>query len=204
MDVVVRFDAIKKPLPHGRGCRLVRYGYRLPPPGQVCSGGRSPILMRSEPPPLVMLEDSDSLPIPMPPPSPAMPIDPISSGSAGRATGRLAPMEGCAAFGELLPPVRFTAERLPSSRPAFFSVVLVRLRPLVFELLDFVLLDFALVALLRLLPPRFPRVFAARFAVIRLPLDDFVVERFDVDFFVEDFFFAAMCPPFGCATNRAA
>src|SRR2546423_612831 len=183
---------------------LVRFGYRLPPPGHVCSGGRSPILIRSEPPPLVMLEDSDSLPIPMPPASPAMPIDPISSGSAGRATGRLAPMEGCAAFGELLPPVRFTAERLPSSRPALLRVVLVRLRPLVFELLDFVLLDFALVALLRLLPPRFPRVLAARFAVIRFPLDDFVVERFDVDFFAEDFFFAAMCPPFGCARNRAA
>jgi hypothetical protein len=165
--------------------------------------------MRSEPPPLVMLEDSDSLPMPMPPPSPAMPIDPICSGSAGRATGRLAPIEGGAAFGELLPPLRLTAERLPSSRPAFLSVVLVRLRPLVFELLDFALLDFALVdfallALLRLLPPRFPRVFAARFAVIRLPPDDFAVERFDVDFFTEDFFFAAMCPPFGCATNRAA
>ncbi len=47
-------------------------GYRLDPPGQVCSGGRSPILIRSAPPMVVSGSEPHRL-----------------AGSAGRATGRV-------------------------------------------------------------------------------------------------------------------
>ena len=65
-------------------------------PGQGVSGGRSPILIRSEPPeppePLE-LEDSDSLPMPLSVPNP-LSEGGMLVGSAGRATGRVEGPEG--------------------------------------------------------------------------------------------------------------
>jgi hypothetical protein len=46
------------------------------------------------------------------------------------------------------------------------------------------------------------RLAVLRFAVDFLPPDR-PLDRLAVDFFV-DFFFAAICPPLGCAINRAA
>jgi hypothetical protein len=102
---------------------------------------------------------------------------------------------GGVAFGaDLLLAVRLTAERVPSFRPARFTVLLARLAAPVLdpEAFDFV----------RLVPPRLPSVFAARFVVIRFGLDAvFFVDRLAVAFFlVEDFFFAGISPPCGCAT----
>jgi hypothetical protein len=136
-------------------------------------------------------------------------------GSAGRATGRPAPKELAglgagatatraagllAAFTEdLVLAVRFTAERVPSLRPARLRVLLGRLVRLVVDRAD--------LAFVRLVPPRLPSVRAARFVVIRFPVDaDFFVDRLAVVafFLVEDFFFAGIFPPFGCATQTRA
>src|SRR5207237_9201489 len=57
--------------------------YRLPPPGQVCSGGRSPILIRSDEPPPIE-PDSGSLPIPASLPNPPY-VGKPGGGSIGRA-----------------------------------------------------------------------------------------------------------------------
>ncbi|TMD42144.1 MAG: hypothetical protein E6I88_05835 [Chloroflexi bacterium] len=131
-----------------------------------------------------------------------MSIDGMLGLSAGRATGRPPPsgLDGFeAGVAALVAAPRLTAERLPSSRPARFKVML---RLLVGFLLA-AFFDEVDLALVRLVPPRLPSVRAARLAVMRLLVDrDFVVDRLAVDFFV-DFFLAAIDPPFGCAIRYA-
>lgn len=82
---------------------------------------------------------------------------------------------------------RFVAERLPSSFPARVDVDDLR----VVARLGLAALDFGLLA------ERFASVFPARLAVMRFDeeLGFFAVERFAVDFLVEDFFFAGISPP---------
>jgi hypothetical protein len=169
-------------------------------------------LIRSEPPVVIELEESISLPIPLSLPISLpipMSIGGVSGGSGGRATGRLGAEEeldglerdadglerdadGLEAEEELLPLLpRFTADRLPSSRPARLTVLLLRLLVLAF----LAVVDFDLA---RLLPPRLPSVRAARLAVIRFGFElDLAVDRLAVDFLPEDFFFAAIDPPLG-------
>ncbi|SRR5712691_6957839 len=119
-------------------------------------------------------------------------------GSAGRATGRpvLNGVAGFAATGAV--------RRAAGLAAAFFvlarGVVLRRLAVLRFAVarlaVDFLALD---------------RLAVLRFAVGRLAVDFFLaldrlaVDRLAVDFFlVEDFFFAGIFPPFGCATQNRA
>jgi hypothetical protein len=192
-------------------------------PGQGVSGGRSPILIRSDPPGPIELEDSDSLPSPRSLPSPVS-AGGMLVGSAGRATGRVdGPLGAIGGFGaaagfaalgreagagrladaafglEEAPPFgaeRFTAERFPSSFPA---------RVAVDERRAVVRFEPADLARVRLAAPRLASVFPARLAVMRLAdeVDFLAVERFGADFLVADFFFAGICPPSdGAMDNR--
>lgn len=181
-------------------------GYR-PPPGQLCSGGRSPILMRSEPPPVISLDDSDSPPIPDSLPM-LLPISisGIDSGSAGRATGRAPPIapDWLRELLDRRPPER-DEDRDPPEREVDLELDL-----------DFDLdVPLRLVLLRPLLELRFAVDFfpperdaVERLAVLRPPVDFLAVDRLAVDRlpvdFLVDFFFAAICPPFGCAIEDRA
>jgi hypothetical protein len=150
-------------------------------------------LIRSELPP-PSEPDSESLPSPVSFPNP--PKDGMAGGSAGRATGRPALKElddfgagagatraAGLAFGvlargaalfRLAPVLRFAGGRLAAD---FFPAA------------RFAGLFFAVV----------------RFAVDFLAADRFGVDRLAVAFFlVEDFFFAGISPPFGCASQTRA
>jgi hypothetical protein len=126
-------------------------------------------------PELLPMPDSLPMPIPM-----SVPMDGMVSLSAGRATGRPPPSEVDGRAAALV-------------RDAGFEAAL-RLVPLALVRLAVVRL-----AVLFFLPP--DRDAVERFAVVRLavdflPPDRLAVDRLAVDFFV-DFFFAAICPPFG-------
>jgi hypothetical protein len=115
----------------------------------------------------------------------SLPIEGMLGVSAGRATGRLPP-SGVDAL---------EAAGLDAARAAGFLLAVLRALVLV---LRFAVARFAGAFFL---PPE--REAVLRFAVVRLavdflPPDRFAVDRLAVDFFV-DFFFAAICPPFGCA-----
>jgi hypothetical protein len=158
---------------------------RLPPPGQVCSGGRSPILIRSE---LPLPKDSDSPPIPG-----SLPNPPIEGGSAGRATGRPMPPNELEGFGGA-----GTGAGAVALGAAFFAAGRAALRAFVLVLRFVLLRPFAAVRLGRADPDRFAVVFLAvvRFGVDFFPPARFAGDRLAVAFF-EDFFFAGISPPFG-------
>jgi hypothetical protein len=133
----------------------------------------------------------DSLPKP--------PNDGMVGGSAGRATGRPA-LNEVVGFGAGTGETRGVG-LLAAFRVLALGVVLFRLAPV---------LRFAVVRLAAafFLPPA--RFVVLRFAVVRLAVDFLAPERLAVDrlaagfFLVEDFFFAGIFPPFGCATQTRA
>jgi len=189
-DVVVTLVATKKPLPEEQGLSSTKR-YRLPPPGQVCSGGRSPILIRSEPP---IEPDSDSLPMPGSVPNPVY-EGMLGGGSAGRATGRppVKVVEGFGAAGWAARAAGLAAVFFFAGRAALVRAFAVLRLAVVRLVVDF-------------LPPAFFAVL--RLAVARLAVDfltpaRFAVLRLAVDFF-DDFFFAGISPPFGCAVQDRA
>ena len=154
-------------------------------------------MIRSELPP-PNEPDSGSLPRPDSLPNP--PNDGMVGGSAGRATGRPV-LNELVGFGAGIAATR-AAGLAAAFRGLAFDAVLFRLAPV---------LRFAVVrlAVVFFLPPA--RFAVLRFAVVRLaavfflPLARFAVDRLAVAFFlVEDFFFAGIFPPFGCATQTRA
>ncbi|HYY46441.1 MAG TPA: hypothetical protein VE951_05235 [Candidatus Angelobacter sp.] len=135
-------------------------------------------MIRSDPP-LVQL-DSGSEPVPI-----SGPIE----GSAGRATGRPVPkeVEGAGMTGSA------------ARTDGFGAALRVVVRALAAGRFAAVRFAGAFLA-----PARFAveRLAVVRFAVAFLPPARFAVERLAVDFLV-DFFFAAICPPLGCAIGLA-
>jgi hypothetical protein len=201
-------------------------------PGQGVSGGRSPILIRSDPPGPIELEDSDSLPSPRSLPSPVS-AGGMLVGSAGRATGRVdGPLGAIGAigavggFGGFGAAAGFAAlgREAGAGRLADAAFGLEEARPFgaerftaerfpssfparvaVDERRAVVRFEPADLARVRLAAPRLASVFPARLAVMRLAdeVDFFAVERFGADFLVADFFFAGICPPSdGAMDNR--
>lgn len=189
---------IKRP-PRKRG-PLFAKAQRLEPPGQLCSGGRSPILIRSPP---VSEPNSGSAS------GSGIGVQ-GAAGWAGRATGRVAgAADGAGAAGlaaaalgagaRLEAVAGLDAERLVAGLRAEV-LVLERLaagrRPVLRLAVDF------------LAPVR--RV-VERLVLLRLaPPERRAVARLDVDFLVEDFFFAAIsirsslgraggCPDHACS-----
>jgi hypothetical protein len=141
-------------------------------------------------------EDSDSLPIPDS--LPKLPNDGLLGGSAGRATGRPPPVKDAAGFG---------AAGMAGRGAGLAAALGAAARGVLFLALE---RFFAVV-----------RLGAAFLAAGRLAVLRLTVERFAVDFFllpdrdavdrlagafflVEDFFFAGIFPPFGCATQTRA
>src|SRR6059058_435889 len=122
----------------------------------------------------------------------------LGGGSAGRATGRapLRVVEGLTATG--------WAARAAGLAAVFFFVE--RAAP-VRAVLRLAVVRLAVVRLVAdFLPPAFfavLRLAVARLAVDFLPPARFAVLRLAVDFF-EDFFFASISPPFGCAMHDRA
>jgi hypothetical protein len=155
-------------------------------------------LIRSELP-LPTDPDSDSLPIPGSLPKP--PKEGILGGSAGRATGRPAALNGVAGFAAL-----GWAGRGAGRAAAFFLLPADAAgRPLGLAL-RFAVGRFAVDFLVA---ERFTveRLAVVRLAVDFLPPDRFAVERFEVERLAVDFlafFFAAISPPFGCAMDARA
>jgi hypothetical protein len=116
------------------------------------------------------------------------PMDGMVSLSAGRATGRP-------------PPSEVEGRDAACVRDAGFEAALrVVLRPP--ALVRLVVLRFAVLFFLAPDRDAVERFAVPRLAVDFLPPDRLAVDRLAVDFFV-DFFFAAICPPFGARFTTA-
>src|SRR5207249_10139515 len=118
----------------------------------------------------------------------------LGGGSAGRATGRppVKVVDGITAAG--------WAARAAGLTAAFFFVVRAAAVRVVLRLavVRFLVADFLATAFFAVL-----RLAVVRLAVDFLPPARFAVLRLAVDFF-EDFFFAGISPPFGCAMHNRA
>jgi hypothetical protein len=153
-------------------------------------------LIRSELPPPEEPGGSGSPPRPGSLPKP--PTDGMVGGSAGRATGRPV-LKELAGFGAGATATR-AAGLLAAFRVLALGAALFRLAALAFAVVR-------LAAVFFLPPARFVvlRLAVVRLAVDFLAPDRFAVDRFAVAFFlVEDFFFAGIFPPCGCATQTRA